>query len=97
MGHGFSVAHACVLASQLPRESRCLSKLNPDLAWSDETAVLLQIEYLIRCLIWSLGGGKGAKPQPVQTPSETADLRTRLEASADLMEEVARELGISDQ
>ena len=94
MGDDFTVAHAAVLASQLPREARCLREIDPNLAWSDETAALASIQYLVRCIVWQLGGGKGDKPQPVRTPAQTASLTESLRESERSMAEVAEALGI---
>ena len=88
------MAHASCLAAQLPRDSRCLAKVNPDMSWSDETAMLTHIEYLLRCLIWSLGGGKGERPKPIESPAERKRLAERFEQAETVMAEVARELGI---
>lgn len=70
--------------------------MDADLAWSDETLALIHIEYLIRLLMWGLGGGKGEKPKPLQTPSQLQRLKERFEDAESLMQEVARDIGISD-
>lgn len=89
MGTDYTVPHAAVLAAQLPRDSRCLRAVDPDLAWSDETALLASIHYLLRCVIWQLGGGKGDMPRPLQTPGEAREMAEQIEAMPSLMEEVA--------
>lgn len=94
MGHGYSVAHAAVLAAQLPRDARCLRELDANLAWSDETTVLASIHFLLRCVIYQLSGGKGEKPKPIRTPGEQKRLAESLEAAESAMEEVADFLGI---
>ena len=94
MGTDYTVHHAAVLAAQLPRESRCLRAVDADLAWSDETALLASIQYLLRCIVWQLGGGKGETPKPLQTPRELRESAERLEAMPALMDEVAEILHI---
>lgn len=76
MGTDYSVAHAAVLASQLPHHSRCMAKLNPDLAISDEAEILCQLDYHLRYLMWMLSkdGAKG-RNQPAPYESPTAALR----------------------
>lgn len=94
MGHGYTVSHAAVLAAQLPRNSRCMAQIDADLVWSDETAALLRVVYLLEILIWQLGGGKTPKPEPIQTPSQTKHLQERLEDAESTMREVAEIIGI---
>lgn len=94
MGCGYSVAHAAVLASQLPRQARCLRSINPDLIWSDETTVLASIHYLVRCVIYQLSGGRGERPKPIRTPGEQIKLAESLADAEDAMREVAEFLGI---
>lgn len=94
MGSDYSVAHAAVLASQLPRSARCLRTIDPDFAWSDETTVLASIHYLLRCVIYQLSGGKGEKPKPIRTPGDQQRLAQSLEAAETAMQEVAEFLGI---
>lgn len=94
MGHGYSVAHAAVLASQLPRQARCLRKLNPDFIWSDETTVLTSLHFLLRCVIYQLSGCRGEKPAPIRTPRERMRLAESLAAAESAMDEVAEFLGI---
>lgn len=94
MGTDYSVAHAAALASQLPRESRCLRQIDPDFGWSDETFALIHLDYLIRLLIYGLAGAKGEVPKPIKTPSEIKHMRESLEAAETEMAEVAAFLGI---
>lgn len=97
MGDDFSVAHAAILASQLPRESRVLRLYNQDLEWSDETGVLVRIDYLLQTLIYALSGGKsGTKPEPIPTPSERQHLEDKLTEAENEMAEVAKILGIGE-
>lgn len=95
MGADYSVAHAAVLANQMPRESRVFRALNPDLEWSDEMSVLVRIDYLLQVLLQALTGNKsGFRPTPIQTPSERVHIQEQLNAAEADMDEVARILGI---
>lgn len=73
MGADYTVAHAAVLASQLPANARCAAKLNPNLSWTQERAALERLDYHVRYLMWMLSkdGAKGTnQPQPPETPSQ---------------------------
>lgn len=95
MGTDFTVAHAAVLASQLPRGSRALRALNPDLEWSDEMGVLVRIDYLLQILLHALGGKKGGdKPKPLETPSERLKKQDKFAHIENEMDEIAKTLGI---
>lgn len=79
---GFSIHHAAVLAAQLPRDSRTLAIINPDMAWSDEMFMLSKIEHLCRMNLWSKtkDGQHGRNvPEPNDTPSKVRQMRERLE------------------
>lgn len=95
MGSSFTISHAAVLAAQLPRESRCLIKINPDLEWSNEMSALARIDYEFQILLNAMSGKKGGqKPKPIQTPGERAKLREQLEEIENQMDEMNRILGI---
>lgn len=66
------ILRAAVLFSQLPSDSRVIRFDFPDAEWNVEAQFLRLIEYDIRCLAYSLGGQKGAKPKMVELPSERA-------------------------
>lgn len=48
---------------------------NPDAQWSTEAHFLRRVDYELRALIHGLGGNKGARPTPIDTPAEAE--RTR--------------------
>lgn len=93
----YSVAHAGVLAAQLPPHSRCAIKADPDAAWSDERAVLERLDYHVRHLMWmfSKDGAHGInKPEPPQTPAQAKALGDQLRETEINRAEVDRILGI---
>lgn len=78
----FSLRHAAVLASQLPRDSRALSAAHPDFIWSDEMYMLSRIEHLCRVLLWTKSKDAEHKrnfPEPNDTPAKFKAMRDRLE------------------
>lgn len=80
MGRDYTHAHAAVLLSQLPRESRVSRYIDHDAAWSEDTVLLASIDYSLRLLLWSKT--KDAKhdrnrPEPAKTPSERKAARER--------------------
>lgn len=80
MGVDYSYAHAAVLVSQLPSNSRVCKFINPDAEWTEETALLASIDYSLRWLMWSRT--KDAQhdrnhPELVKTPSERKAARER--------------------
>ena len=82
MGVDYSHAHAAILLSQLPADSRLLRAEDVDFEWSQETYFLAQIEYDLRILIWqkSKDGQRGRnKPQPPTLPREERSKRRRTE------------------
>lgn len=82
------IEKASILLSQLPRESRIARVLDRDLEWSIEAMVLRQIEYDIRCLIYSLGDGKDSEPSPMSLPSEISSQETAIESALAVQEEL---------
>lgn len=97
MGVDYSIAHAAVLASQLPPHSRCAIKANPDAAWSDERAVLERIDYDVRYLAWmfSKDGAKGLNPpKPPKTPAQLKALGDQIQEAKDSRAELDRLFGI---
>lgn len=94
LGRSLSVRHAAVLAAQLPITSRCCIAQEPDLAWSTDTWLLRRIDHGLSLLLWSMSKHKGQKPQPVNTPGETAKIRKSVEnTDFDL---IAERLGVRD-
>lgn len=78
----YSLRHAAVLAAQLPRESRSLTKTCPDLVWSDEMYMLSKIEHLCRVMLWTKTKDAEHKrnfPEPNDTPAKVRAMRDRLE------------------
>lgn len=58
------LAGAADLAAMLPFDSRTVRALDPD-APPPREAVLWALELDVRALAWALGGGKGARPEPL--------------------------------
>ncbi len=56
--------HAADLAAMLPADSRTWRALDPD-APPPREALLWALELDVRALTWALGGGKGARPEPL--------------------------------
>lgn len=83
MGEDYSFAHAAVLMSQLPSDSRLARKLDPDSEWSQDTFFLAAIEYDLRVLAWQntkdAQKGRGA-PKPPKTPAEREAERKRADS-----------------
>lgn len=52
MGVDFSLIHAAFLCAELPKESRVMRELNPELQWGYDLQMLSLIEQNIRVLIW---------------------------------------------
>lgn len=100
MGKTYTVAHAAALARNLPAGSAVHRALNPALEWADSDYLLMQIEYDIRLLAWSLAGGKKSrspKPKPIETPTERAKrARNSAPPSEEEMNAVADALGIPE-
>lgn len=61
---------AASLLLQLPDDARLVRIDNPDAQWSTEAHFLRRVDYELRALIHGLGGNKGAKPTPIETPAE---------------------------
>lgn len=49
------------------------------MAWGTQEWMLRQIAHLIDLANWQRGGNKGSKPDPMDTPSESAARRSALE------------------
>lgn len=84
------------LAAQLPRDSRALRALNPELEWTDHDYMLWSIEYSLRVLRWqnTKDGQKGHNhPRPLPTPRDYA--RVGAKADATDMAAIAEALGIN--
>lgn len=71
---------ACLMA-QLPAGSRVRRSADPDSAWDEATRMLWHIEYDLRCVLWTVGGGKGRRPRPLPTPGERRRNDRAIEAS----------------
>lgn len=73
IGEVFSYEEAAILAAQLPQTSRVMRAIDPDVAYTEETTLLRNIEYALRVLVWqNTRNGKSGidKPEPVKMPSE---------------------------
>lgn len=78
-GKSYTVSHAAVLAAQLPNDSRCKVKANPDLSWSMETWMLWRIDFQLASIAYSMGGKGARKPKPLDTPSQTKRIQDALD------------------
>ena len=97
MGVDYTISHAAVLASQLPPHARCFIKQNPDLAWSDERALLERIDYHLRHLTWMLSKDAQQninKPEPPETPAQVASRAERIKEAELNRATVDRILGV---
>lgn len=56
---------AADLLAMLPASSRTVAALAPESAPPDPAVTLCAIELDLRSLVWGMGGGKGAKPEPL--------------------------------
>ena len=56
---------AATLCAQLPSNARVNVARDEDALWGISEAVLVSIDYDLRALMYSLGGGKGKKPKPI--------------------------------
>lgn len=86
-----------VLWEQLPRESRCVRKQNPDAEWTDAEYLLHSIEHSLRVLIWQKtkdGQKKRNEPKFVQTPGERARNQKHADNAIANRNEIDRILGI---
>lgn len=66
MGEAYTPWHAGSLLMQLPVGARLRGTGPARPEWSLSERMLSLIEYDLRAIAWSLGGGKGAKPQPIR-------------------------------
>lgn len=85
-----------VLWTELPPESRCARRADPDSAWGDEEYLLRSIDYSLKVLAWqrTKDGQRGRNaPAPCPTPGETARRRGAAERSRANADSVARQLG----
>ena len=97
MGHGYSVAHAAILAAQLPEGARSLGAIDPVLSWSTDRYLLASIEYSLRALLWTKtkDAAKGRnRPKMVPTPSQRERLRKKVEGTD--IERIRKALGIGE-
>ena len=82
MGADYTVAHASVLAAQLPPESRCVIKGAAKTVWSESRYVLERLDYHLEHLIWMLsedGHKKINQPKPHETPQDLDRLEAQLQ------------------
>ena len=87
--------YIAILLGQLPPSARCVTKEDPDASWSTDAWLLRQIEFDIRALMYGLSGRKGAKPDPIEIPSETLRKQRVLEfaeSEADEVYEILRDI-----
>lgn len=82
------------LTSQLPPESRVARAAHPELRWETSDYLLRQIEFQIRALMWSLGGGKGEKPQLIPSPDEYETRQEAQEREQAKRDSIAAMLGL---
>ncbi len=97
MGRAYSVAHAAILAAQLPEGARSLGVIDPVLSWSVDRYLLASVEYSLRALLWSRtkDAEKGRnKPKMVPTPSQREALRRKVEKTD--IERIRKALGIEE-
>lgn len=87
---------AAELTQYLPPESALMRAYNPQLEWSTTDYLLWLIEYDLRVLTWSMGGGKRAnKPKPLDTPQ--AKKKAARPVTKAEMARVADALGIPEE
>lgn len=55
----------------LPHDSALAREIEPSCLWTPEMYALATISDQISNLMWSLGGGAGARPQPARRPGAT--------------------------
>lgn len=94
LGRTLTVHHASVLAAQLPAQARCCIAQEPDLAWTTETMFLRRIDYSLASLLWAMGGRKGQKPKPAETPKELQRIRESVERTD--FDYIAQRLGVTN-
>ena len=97
MGRAYSVAHAAILAAQLPEVARSLGVIDPALSWSTDRYLMASIEHSLRLLVWSKteDARKGRNsPKMVPTPSQREALRKKV-AKTDI-ERIRNALGIKE-
>lgn len=97
MGNAYSVAHAAILAAQLPEGARSLGVIDPVLSWTTDRYLLASIEYSLRALLWTKtkDAEKGRnKPKMVPTPSQRERLRKKVEGTD--IERLRTALGIQE-
>ncbi len=81
MGSDYTVAHAAVLAAQLPMESRCIRADNPEREWTETEYMLAELLYGVAVLAWqrSKDGAKGInRPKRPMTPARRAEMDRRM-------------------
>ena len=91
MGKSYSVEHAAALAEHLPWGSALRREIDPQQEWPISAHLLAEIEYDIRCALYS---GKGPKLRWLQPPKHAGKTSV---ASAAEMRRVADALGIPEE
>lgn len=92
VGSAFTFSHAANLAANLPKDSRCLVKIEPDLSWNSETWILRRIDYLLASIAYNLGGKSSQKPKILDPPSKAAHIERSIENTD--FKKIAERLGV---
>lgn len=90
---------AC-LWSQLPAQSRCVVKYNPEAEWDDTIYILNSMEFALRNIVWLLskdGRKNRNKPKPRITPGEHAKREKARDNALEHKTEIDRILGIGGE
>lgn len=66
--HDLSVFELADLTAELPAGCAFWQSFGGPKAYSDDTSVLLKIEYVMRMRVWQAGEGSGTKPEPAKPP-----------------------------
>lgn len=70
MGHEYSVAHASVLASQLPADSRVARSIEPAALWATGDYMLARLVNDFEQFLYAMGKKQGPKPTPITPPGQ---------------------------
>ena len=86
------------LVACLPYGSALRRAVDPAQDWTVAEHMLALIEYDLRRLAWSLGGGKGSKPKPIKTPDRSARERRAIgKTDIAAMRRVAEALNVTKE
>lgn len=70
IGNGLSVRHAAVCASQLPRRSRVMSKIDPACAWGESEHLAANAVDLLGMVLYAVTGAGVRNYKPLLRPGE---------------------------